>query len=184
MAVLYLGTAIRCGVPIRIIPPGLDFRTGDILLLGSSTLRGRIVKALDGGTSWAHVALIASASGNDVWLVHADPQAGVVKESLSEYLLANNVDALMLLRVSDGTPAAGAQAAEYAEMMAERKTPFDDLFRYKQGERIYCTELVLVAWERAGIAILPEAQIGERILPSALTKSPVLLPIARVPSEQ
>lgn len=119
---------------------------------------------------WAHVG-IADVSGGVVSIIHADPVADmVICETLERYLAENSADSLMVLRPSSGD---GAKAAAYARTKAEQKVKFDNTFRYREGDGLYCTELVLIAWESAGVVILPAGR-GDSVRPSELESAPSL----------
>ena len=172
MVACHVFIAARAGSPIRQLPEGLDIRDGDILLLGSTTLRGRILRCLEQGGEWGHVGLLAVAQNGSIEIIHADPEFGVVRQPLAEYLRENKVDALMLLRPVGNN--GGGLAVAYVERTARSNAPFNNSFRYKSGSGYYCTELVLLAWECAGVVLLPNARRGDRIPPSELLTSPEL----------
>ena len=163
---IFICITTRCGSPIKQLPQGVYFQNGDIILLGSSTFRGRILRFLGRGEEWAHVGLLTT--NVNIEIIHADPDAGVIKQTLSEYLITNNVDALALRRT---TKNGSLDAINYAEQAVLANAPFNHSFRYKSDEGFYCTELVLLAWENAGVVLLPTARYGDRILPSALLQS-------------
>ena len=176
---LYLFLSVRSGDPIRRLPEELSFQDGDVLLLGSSTLRGRILKAIDGGTAWAHVGLVCCPDDESVCIIHADPELGIVKQRLQSYLDQNDVDALLLLRLDRGN---GKVAASYANRLAEARVPFKRTFCYKRGDGYYCTELVLRAWENAGEVIMPNVKVGDAVRPSELlSNSSALRVVWQVP---
>ena len=75
---------------VRALPPGVTLRSGDVILLGSSTWRGRLLKILDGNSFYAHTGII-DREGNGVYLVHADPcRDTVARERLDAYLSSNS----------------------------------------------------------------------------------------------
>lgn len=164
--IIFIYITTRCGSPIKQLPQGVYFQNGDIILLGSSTFRGRILRFLRRGEEWAHVGLLTT-NGN-IEIIHADPEKGVIKQTLSEYLITNNVDAIALLRT---TKNGSLDAISYAEQLVNDNAPFNHSFRYKSDEGVYCTELVLLAWENAGVVLLPTARYGDRIPPSKLFQS-------------
>lgn len=153
------------------IPDAGAFAPGDILLLGSSTWRGRFVKTAD-GTLFAHVALVDVDGDGGVWLVHASPQRDrVVREPIRSYFASNEVDCAALLRV-DADPDMGRAAARFARDAAARGVPFDHRFSYGTGEGVYCTELALLSWSEVGIDLLGQVERGASVYPSALAESP------------
>ena len=175
LAAAYLVTSMRCGEPIRTLPETRDLRDGDILLLGSSTIRGRILKFLDGGSKWGHCGIAVAPN----MIAHADPKKGVVCQSIGEYLAENDVDCICMLRPSTGN---GKVAAAFALNCAQSGIGFDDSFGYKNGGGIYCTELVLLAWESADVKILPDATPGDRIAPSRILDGTNTIHVWNTPS--
>lgn len=163
LAVAYLSTSMRSGEPIRFLPADWTLCEGDVVLLGSSTVRGKILKLFDGGACWLHCGIAVSKDA----IVHADPRCGVVRQSMAEYLAANDVDCVCFLRPHTGD---GKVAASFALKCAERKVAFDNSFCYGKDNGMYCTELVLRAWESAGVEIL-HVKFGDRIKPSCLARS-------------
>lgn len=165
---------MRCGEPIRDVPPNCIFFDGDIVLLGSSTMRARFLKLIDGGTSWVHCGIMVSPNV----IVHADPRLGVVRQTINEYLAQNDVDCICQLRPNMGN---GNAAALFALDSANRRVAFDNSFSYKNGNKMYCTELVLLSWEAAGVMILKDANPGDKIKPSCLMHVPELCHVMRIP---
>ena len=161
LAVLYLATSMQYGEPIRSLPIDWELRDGDILLLGSSTIRGRVLKFLDGGSNWGHCGIVVAPDS----VVHADPKRGVIRQSIDEYLEENDVDCICVLRSQKGD---GRIAASFALGCATQGISFDNSFDYKNGSGIYCTELILLSWEAAGVQLLPDATSGDSIVPSRL----------------
>ena len=106
--------------------------------------------------------------------MHADPQRGAVEEPLDKYLKDWSVDALCLMRPKSGD---GDIAARCARGIIAANPPFDDSFRYGEGEGIYCTELALLAWNAAGSEIVPGVSKGEKVMPSRLATSPALVKV-------
>lgn len=180
---LALAAALAAGVAVflfaprngpRILPGDLPeagvFASGDILLLGSSTWRGRIVKAAD-GTLFGHVALVDVGEDGAVRLVHASPQRGkTVEEPVETYFAENDTDTALLLGV-DAPPGSGERAVAFARDAARRGVPFDGDFSYGSGKGFYCTELALLAWHSAGVDLLP-VEKGSSVYPATLEKSP------------
>ena len=177
---VFLYLSLRSADPIREFPKEIDVQSGDILLLGSSTLRGRILKLLDWGTSWLHVGL-ADVSQGEIAIIHADPKMGTVRELIDDYLLSNHVASIAVLRPIAGDP---DRAVAFAREMAKKNAPFDNKFNYKSGKSIYCTELALLAWESGGCEILSNVSVGASIKPSQLYSSPNLILIWQNPGSK
>lgn len=157
------------------IPPGLHVANGDVILLGSATCRGIVVKLID-GNHYAHTGLAEVDAEGRVWLIHADPaKGGVCRDVLSDYLKSNVVDGVFALHPTNATGAAAEAAVRFARSAAERQVPFDDTFRYAVGDGMYCTELVLLSWEQAGVRLLPAVKRGDSVYPGELAESPALV---------
>lgn len=109
--------------------------------------------------------------------IHADPNDGVICQTINEYLAENNVDCICILRPQDCN---GKDAASFAIDCANKKIPFNNSFNYKCGCGMYCTELVLLAWENAGVVILPTAKRGSRIKPSCLLSTDRLYCVRKI----
>ena len=162
---------------IDALPRGTGFRTGDVMLLGSESWRGRFILALDRNSDYAHIGLVEVCS-NNVFIIHADPdQNGVACDVIGDYLRSNIVSRLLLLRV-DVARGAANNAVKYAREQWRKKKPFDGTFRYGKGKGLYCTELVLRAYDFAGIKLLPDVKDGDRIFPSEVIKSGCVSKIA------
>ena len=162
---------------IHSLPVNVRLKSGDVILLGSSTFRGRLLKLIERESAYAHIG-IADIVGDERYIIHADPEYGCVRHDLSGYLAKNAVDAIAVMRPKNGD---GEVAVAFARGLVDVNVPFDNSFRYKQGKGVYCTELVLRAWEAAGVCLLPNAERGDRIRPSEVVLSPVLAMIWECP---
>ena len=177
--VLAMMTALSCvvwmampprGDFVRALPLGVTLRDGDVILLGSSTWRGRLLKILDGNSVYAHTGIL-DREVNGIYLVHADPcRDTVVRERLDAYLSSNRVERVKVMRVENSGQYAGTVAA-YARDQWKMARVFNNTFCYGEGKGLYCTELVLQAWQSAGVSLLPNVQKGDRIFPSRLLES-------------
>lgn len=155
---------------VHALPPGVALYSGDIVLLGSSTWRGRLLKILDRNSDYVHTGIIDNVDGVS-YFVHADPCRGtVVCDPLEAYLLSNRVERVKIMRVGTGEQEA-MKALAYAREQVRKSCRFNNTFRYGDGEGLYCTELVLRAWQSAGVLLLPNVQKGDRIFPSRLLES-------------
>lgn len=155
---------------IRALPLGVALQSGDVILLGSSTWRGRLLKVLDSDSVYAHTGILDNVEGVN-YLVHADPSRNaVVRELLDSYLSSNKIDRVMVMRVENGSGNV-AKAVTYARAQWGNARRFNNSFRYGENDGFYCTELVLCAWQSAGVLLLPTVQKGDRIFPSRLLES-------------
>mgnify|MGYP003298166381 CR=1 FL=1 len=162
---------------IGCLPCDAALHTGDIMLLGSDTWRGRLLLALDDDSEYVHIGLVEVCS-NKVFLIHADPaQGGVVRDALRDYLKANDAERIKVLRVKTDRDTVNAAMIFARRQWIEKKT-FDNSFRYRKGKGFYCTEIVLRAYDSAGIKLLPDVKDGDRIFPSEVIKSGCVSKIA------
>jgi len=156
--------------------PDDNWQNGDVLLLGSTTWRGRLLKMLDTQPDYLHIGLIDKSDG-ECHLIHADPQHDcVIRERLDEYFASNRVGRALLLRVKCDKRYADT-AIEFARAQATMAREFDHTFRYGEGSGLYCTELVLQAWATADVELIPNVGKGDRIFPSRILKSDYICPI-------
>ncbi|WP_027467668.1 YiiX/YebB-like N1pC/P60 family cysteine hydrolase [Deefgea rivuli] len=152
---------------------------------GKSTESDAVVMSKD-GSKWSHVGLIASGA-NGITVIHAVPaeeygKPDVVKEDQLQYFLADEraVDAAVMRvnGVDDKEAEAAVQAARRMIGM-----PFSIHPENKTTNGIYCTELVLLAWQAAGITLTElrdNVQFpffsGQYLLPDTLASSNWLRP--------
>ena len=170
-------TAMQTGEERISTLPSIDnCRKGDVLLLGSSTGRGRLLKLLDTQSDYMHVGMIDKFDG-ECYLIHADPQRGcVVRDRLGAYFASNKVERALLLRIRCEVKSADAAIA-FAREQSFAARDFDNTFRYGEGDGLYCTELVLRSWSSANVELIPNVKKGDRIFPSRLLESNLIYPI-------
>ena len=155
---------------VRSIPSDVTLHPGDVILLGSSTWRGRLLKFLERDCLYVHTGILDKEDGHS-YLVHADPSRNaVVRESLDTYLSSNKIECVMVMRVEDGGQDA-IKAIDYARTQWRNARRFNNTFRYGEGDGLYCTELVLRAWQSAGVELLPGIGSGDKVFPSRLLNS-------------
>lgn len=120
-------------------------------------------------------------------MIHATPtrseisEGGSVKsEELKEFLSSNRITQAVLYRLREDAGGLAEAAASAAQAYAARGTPFDHKFDLSISDALYCTELVWLAYRRAGVDLVDGVPDGKTILlPSALRQSRHLEEIAR-----
>lgn len=163
------------------------FRTGDILFVRGTSWRSYVVVLLDKGNSdFSHVGLIRVEKGVP-YVIHATPNpsegpesGSVISEALNEFLASKRITQAALYRLRGDSGGVAEAATIIAEGYAARATPFDHEFSLSSAEKLYCTELIWLAYKRAGLNVLD--RFSERnaiLLPSALSQSHYLTEIAR-----
>jgi hypothetical protein len=149
LALLLAATTLEAGAP--------DFRTGDIALIGGQTGAGQAVSAADPSRSGVGHCGIIVLRDDVVWFVHADVYTSmVIAERWADYApVRDNTDLYILLRHDDAS--AASRAAEIAWRFVEQRVPFDTAFDDGNSKKLYCTELVMVAYARASAVLaVPE----------------------------
>lgn len=152
-------------------------RSGDVVLLEGTSIRGRIVQWLNSKSDFSHVGVVKVEEGK-VFLLHADPLLGCVQEEMDRLFVRCRFRDALVLRPSDA--AAALRAVSFCSRAVERHAAFNDSFRYLQGSGYYCTEFVLRAYDAAGARLLSGTRAGSILFPEELLESPAL---ARVPRE-
>lgn len=143
------------------VPPSFAaaVRTGDVVLRRGRSLASRAVLLSDGAGGYSHAG-VAVRRDDSVWVVHAAPlsetdRGYAVREPLAVFLAADRADAAALYRSGALDGARGDSLAAALERYARRRVPFDGDFDLRTPERVYCTELVWLAFRSAGIELLP-----------------------------
>ena len=144
-------------------------QSGDIVLLGSQTWRGRIVRMTNSSTCFAHVAMVEQTP-EGCFFLHADPEFGCIAEDIQDYFANNKCSALMVLR-PQVEPDAVERALAFSHSCIRRHLPFNQKLKYGVGKGLYCTEFVLKAYEMADEPLLTENLDGKLIRPEELLKS-------------
>lgn len=158
------------------------FRNGDILLVCGKTWRSKIVNLVDDGdSSFTHSGIIRVIDGVP-HVIHASPETELVQMERAEVFLSpEKVDRASLFRVRED-PAAAAEASLNALKYYEERVHFDSAFDGEDHGSLYCTELIWIAYEQAGIDLADGLWYrasnpvinGRLLLPNSLSRSPLL----------
>jgi hypothetical protein len=164
-----------------------DLRDGDLVFVRGRSWRSWLVRTAGEPEDFSHVGIVVTEGGKPR-VLHAKPNAETVQiESVDDFLSASRVGRAGVYRVkSDGGEGkiASAEALGYFE---DRK-PFDGQFDISNGDRLYCTELVWLAYKRAGIDLglgdpnfLFDSKLyGKVLLPFRLSESACLAKVADI----
>ena len=160
----------------------LVFRTGHDAVSGA-------VLALDPTPQFSHVGVLARRNGGWV-VIHSLPPAfpgdvdGVRVEALRTYLSISNARKAAVYRLTGDSRAQAQLAVVEAFSYDRQHTAFDGDFDLKDHRRLYCTELVWLAFRKAGIDLAPSPdwlnlplRPGYYVLPSTLIHSKALTPV-------
>lgn len=185
LVVFVLIVPLRSAGTQRFTYDASHLQTGDILFIRGTSWRSRIVLFLElNNHDFSHVGLIQIRDGVP-YLIHATPrpsgeatQGAVIIERLDEFLSANEVTQVALYRLRSPSEGITEAATDFAESLALRATPFDHAFSLLTTEEVYCTELIFVAYERAGFDLLDGMAKQDVLLPSDLSNSQHLEEVA------
>ena len=165
------------------LPHEIELRSGDIILAGGVSLQSRMVLSLTDGNRYSHVGLI-QATPQGLFVIHAAPTGAgdggvgdrVARIPLSLFLSERGYVAIQVLRLKAQTAEAmqlAQDACEYAYACAEQAVPFDGNFDLAEQHHMYCSELIYLAYQHAGLN-WPDTIISS--VSSMLVDGPVILP--------
>ncbi|MBI1944260.1 MAG: hypothetical protein HYS27_01120 [Deltaproteobacteria bacterium] len=131
-----------------------ELRTGDLLLHTSSSAQALAV-AVATRSSFTHVGVVVR-EGDAVWVVEAAGRAR--RTPLAEFLRRGRSSSTVLrdARLDDDELRARVQR----EVLALVGTPYDGAFA-EGADELYCSELLVEAWRRAGLPLGVAQQVGD-----------------------
>lgn len=173
--------------PGSLLPDTLQLQEGDIVFRRCTGLTSCIVVAQDRDGIFSHTGIVVDSSGTKM-IVHAVPDEPdfpgdpdrVKLESVASFFSSAHAVAAAVARTA--YPEAGTLAAQYAMRRYREGTLFDHDFNDEDTTRLYCTQLITLAYEKAGIHLvdtirevidLPSFHY-RCILPSQIQQSPLL----------
>ena len=174
------------------------FRKGDIILMQTGTMQGVVVSASDPRTEYSHCAIVVAGGTGEsdgALAVHATParldeqgnrRGGEVQRVTVGALLADPaVQRWRIYRVTDGYAAHAAAASEWALVAAAKAIPFDGALDLDDPEKLYCSELIWRAYDKAGLDLV-DGQFDEMrfafgsrrvIYPGSLVRGQAVQPV-------
>ncbi len=165
--------------------------TGDIIFRRGIGPGSRFVDMVDEHSPFSHVGLVQKI-GEAVFVIHAAPESlqgdgWVRQQPLVDFLAASTAVSIYRIQPDYRFLSETAVAETIAWIDA---IPFDSAFDFATTEALYCTELVWLAYQRAGIDLvdnqfdeldLPFQFEGSYLFPSRLLHSPYLQNVIEVP---
>ena len=138
-----------------IYPDSVDLRAGDLAFRCGGSFDSRAVLIADHGGDFSHVGIVVDDNGKKM-IVHAVPDEPefegdvdrVKMETPQKFFIRKNAAYGQISRYADSTVA--SKAAEVALDVFRRGTLFDPEFNIDDTTRMYCTELILFSYDRAG----------------------------------
>jgi hypothetical protein len=169
-------------VPGELGDPHIDkWQSGDIVFLNGTSFRSRAVRLLQGySCDFSHVGMVVVEDGVP-FIVNADPAEGkVIKQRWDAVIAPGQVSGGAVYRVRHADSQAVDAACETAQRYAREGIPFDNDFDLKTPDRLFCTELVLRAYQNAGIDLCKNAETEHpHLLPADLLGTRLLEQISR-----
>lgn len=137
------------------------FQDGDLLFRkGKGIFSGFFSAAGKEKSSYSHVGLV-SIKGNKIFVIHTEASEltgiGFAKiEPIDVFLDDDNAYYASLYRLKGNTEIYGKNAVKIAETFVKMHIPFDTAFDMKTEDKLYCTELVWLAYKKVGINIVKD----------------------------
>ena len=146
------GGTVRDGVPLD------SLRDGDLALRQGTGLDSEAVLRLDSaGGQYSHIGIVVNDNGK--WkVVHAVPgesRDGIDRvkiEPIDTFFLSTRAAHGAVMRLRGCSAVAAREAAQSAARLAG--VPFDYNYNWQDTTRLYCTQLIAVAYSSAGIDLL------------------------------
>lgn len=180
MAVVGLCVAVGCRSRKgdSILPQKSVIKEGDVVFRRGCGLTSRAVITIDRGGAYSHVGIAVDSAGV-IMIVHAVPgepdfegDKDRVKIDLPEVFF-NHIKARKGEIHSHRDSLAAKRAAKIALEVYRRGTLFDHDYDDKDTTKMYCTELIVFAYDRAGA---PLSAIKHHSLSFLSTRAECVLP--------
>lgn len=166
------------------IPKGLKLKNGDLILRCGKSTESYAVILADSNTEFSHIGII-SIQNNTPYVIHAVPHKNhfIKKDKLTTFLSPKNASKYAVYRTKN-TDEILKKVAFEAESFYTNKCTFDNDYNLKTNSKLYCTELVLKAFQNTGINLNLKVKefnyiLGKHpiIFPSEFTKTPLFYKI-------
>ena len=153
----------------NLLPDTLQLKAGDVVFRRGTGVTSRLVTYQDREGFFSHVGIVADSAGVPM-IVHAVPDEPdfsgdpdrVKLTAPAEFFAQGRAVAAAVCRPQD--EGAGERASQYALSTYRRGTLFDHDFDDEDTTQMYCTELVVHAFRKAGVALV-DSQRHEVNLP-------------------
>lgn len=142
-----------------ILPDSVELRAGDIVFRLGGGLESHAVTIMDRNGDYSHVGIVIDTMGRKM-IVHAvpgepdfdgDPDR-VKLDSVSKFF--DSVYALNGAVVRSTDSLSAQRAAKAAMALCHRQILFDDAYDVSDTTKMYCTELVMFVYEKAGVKLV------------------------------
>lgn len=165
-------------------------RDGDLIFRSGRDMVSTLVLSQSKASQYSHVGIIVRDNNDRVWVIHSIPkedgtseghgtQDGVINERLADFASSKNASGFGLYRAGALTGMQRYAVQKYASRQIGKE--FDDAFSFTDNQRMYCTELAVKSYQRAGMDLAEHIEKNEMmtlnepvIVPDALAAAPEL----------
>lgn len=160
----------------------IDYNTinnGDVVLRCGRSVESYAVYLTDNKTEYTHIGII-KIENSKPFVIHVVPSKSnlVLKEELATFLNSKNASRFTIYRPSLN-PQILAKVTAEAQRFYLLKYAFDNEYDLNTNQKLYCTELVLKAFQNAGVHLKLNSKefnygLGKQsiIFPSEIAHSP------------
>lgn len=157
----------------------LKLKNGDLILRRGCSAESYAVYLSDNKSDFTHIGIV-TIQNNTPYVIHAVPHKNktIKKEKLTTFLNSKNTSKFTIYR-SNYSPLALKKVALTAEAFYQQKIEFDSNYDLKNSSKLYCTELVLKAFEKSGLHLKLKTQninilinSYQILFPSEFTRNP------------
>lgn len=154
-------------------------KNGDLVLRCGRSIESFTVYTADNNSEFSHIGII-SIENNMSYVIHAVPCNDnlIKKEKLTDFISPKFASTYAIYRTNFNTSIL-KKVVNQAQLFRIKKYTFDTNYDLKTNTKLYCTELVLKAFQNTGIQLNIKPSefnyiVGKQeiILPSEFTKSP------------
>lgn len=148
-----------------ILPSGMNLRVGDVVFRRGGGFESHAVVSLDAHGQFSHVGIVVDTLGRRM-VVHAVPgepdfegdEDRVKLDEVDTFFSSVYANKGAVMRGRDSIVA--RRAADVALGVYRRRVLFDHAYDSADTTKMYCTELVMYAYERAGVRLVTSAPHG------------------------
>ena len=151
--------------PRCMLPKSAELHTGDVVFRRGGEFESHAVISLDAHGQYSHVGIVVDTLGREM-LVHAVPgepdfegdEDRVKLDEVEKFFSSIYANKGAVMRCQDSLKA--SVAADVALSVYRRGVLFDHDYEIGDTTKMYCTELVMYAYQRAGLNLVSNAPHG------------------------
>ena len=148
-----------------ILPDSVSLRVGDVVFRRGGGFESHAVISLDAHGQYSHVGIVVDTLGRKM-IVHAVPgepdfegdEDRVKLDEVEKFFSSIYANKGAVMRCQDSLKA--SVAADVALSVYRRGVLFDHDYEIGDTTKMYCTELVMYAYQRAGLNLVSNAPHG------------------------